>query len=484
MSSQPGEGLSDRPGDPGGTSDVPGLSDNGAAADVGRPAPAIKRATFGGGALALETAANPQATATAEPAGLDAPEAIRAGGSVHPMLTLWLLSLAHAVNHAQAALLPLVYLPVIVELHVGVEAIAFLTAAGSFASGMVQLVYSAITRYTSRRAVLVAGNLVFGGGMAAQALAGSFLGFSLANVVSRIGTSPQHPVGNALLAEQFPTHRRGFAISAHIAGGNLGTIAIPLLGTWLIAGYGWRWTVVLFGVPAILVGLAMLVLIRETGADRAAALARGSLRSGFRSILRDRDMLWLFAATTLAAGARGLGTLNLFVPLYLALIVHLDQQTVGIMYTALLVGSVPGPLVAGWLSDRIGRKPVILAVYVAGAAAIAIFVMAGTSTIWLWLGVILMSAFSFVESPQLQSLLADISPAGLRDTAFATYYTLAFGIGSLWVAIFGVVIDSAGEQAGLPLVFWAMAATFVLAALAVLPIHADERAAAMAGSER
>lgn len=209
---------------------------------------------------------------------------------VRPIRTLWLLSAAHAVNHAQAALLPLVYLAVITDFGIGVAAIAFLAAAGNVLSGAVQLAYGAVTRFVSRRTILGLGGLVFGGGMAAQALAPGFAAFSLANVVSRVGGSPQHPVGNGLLAEQFPVHRRGFAISAHIAGGNVGTVAVPLIGAWLIAGIGWRWTVVLFGVPAILIALAMLALVRETGADRAAARAYGSLRQAYTAALRDRDL--------------------------------------------------------------------------------------------------------------------------------------------------------------------------------------------------
>jgi len=37
------------------------------------------------------------------------------------------------------------------------------------------------------------------------------------------------------------------------------------------------------------------------------------------------------------------------------------------MYGALIVFSVPMPLAAGWLSDRIGRKPLIIGVYLGGA---------------------------------------------------------------------------------------------------------------------
>jgi MFS family permease len=404
---------------------------------------------------------------------VDAPASILAlrDGAVRPMRTLWLLSGAHAVNHAQAALLPLVYLAIIDEFAISVGAIALLAAVGNIAAGLLQLAYGAVTRFLSRRTVLAAGGLVFGGGMAAQAAAPSFQAFALANVVSRLGATPQHPVGNGLLAEQFPPHRRGFAISAHIAGGNVGTLAIPLVGTWLILEYGWRPTVVIFGLPAILIGLAVWLLVHETGADRAAARAQGSVRDAFRAILRDRDLLWIYAASVIGGGGRGLGVVNVFVPLYLARVAGFDAQTVGLMYTVLLVGSVPGPVVAGWLSDRVGRKPVIVGAYLAGAVALAAFVLAGRDPFWLWVAIVLLGAFTFVESPQLQALLADLAPSGIRDVSFATYFTLAFGVGSLWTALYGALIELSGEAAGIPLSFWLMAGGFVLAALIVLPIR-------------
>jgi len=406
---------------------------------------------------------------------VEVPAAIpeRAVATERPMRTLWLLVAAHAVNHAQAALLPLVYLVIIDEFRVSVAEIAFLAALGSFLSGAVQLTYAASTRYVARARLLGLGGLIFGGGMAAQAVAGGFLPFSLANIVSRIGGSPQHPVGNALLVEQFPAHRRGFAISAHIAGGNVGTVAIPLVGAWLIAGIGWRWTVVLFGIPAILIGIAMIALIRESGADRAAARAEGSLRSSFRALLHERDLLWVYLSSVLGGGGRGLGVLNIFVPLYLSRVLGFDDGTVALMYTVLLAGSVPGPLIAGWISDRVGHKPMIVAVYLAGAGALAIFVLAGRDVPLLWLGIVLLSAFNFVESPQLQALLADIARPALRDVSFATYFTLAFGVGSLWTALYGAVIDASGETAGIPFVFWLMALAFLAAALAVVPVRAS-----------
>jgi MFS transporter, FSR family, fosmidomycin resistance protein len=415
-------------------------------------------------------------TAVAETQAADS-EAARVETVIRPMHTLWLLSAAHAVNHAQAALLPLVYLAIIGEFGVGAAQIAFLVAAGNVCSGLVQLAYGALTRYASRRSILTIGGVVLGGGMAAQALAPGFGTFALANIISRIGGSPQHPVGNGLLAEQFPVHRRGFAISAHIAGGNVGTVVVPLLGAWLIAGVGWRWTVVLFGVPAILIALAFLALVRETGADRAAARAYGSLRSAYGAVLRDRDLRLVYLSAVLGGGGRGLGVLNVFVPLYLSRVIGLDGGTVALMYTVLVVGGVPGPVVAGWLSDRLGRRPLIVGAYVCGAASLVAFVLAGSNVPALWIAVVLLGMFNFVESPQLQALLSDIAAPALRDASFAAYFTLAFGVGSLWVALYGGIIDALGEVAGLPLTFWVMAGAFVAAALAVLPIRVDARIA-------
>jgi MFS family permease len=400
-----------------------------------------------------------------------------ADAGIHPDRTLWLLSIAHAVNHAQAVLLPLVYLRIIVEFGVTPAAVAYLAAAGSFASGIVQLSYAKLTRIISRRKLLAAGGLLFGGGFAAQAVTSSFSSFAVVNVLSRIGGSPQHPVGNGLLAEQFPEDRRGFAISAHISGGNVGTVVVAIAGAWLISAFDWRWVVVLFGIPAILIALAILVFVRESGVDRDAAVAHGSVKEAFGTILRDPDHRWIYLASVLGGGGRGLGVVNLFALLYLTSVIGIKPPISDVMYGVLIVLSVPMPLIAGWLSDRIGRRPVIIGVYVGGAAAFAVFMLVGSWFAGLWLGILLMGLFSFAESPQLQALLADIAPPTIRDASFALYFTLAFGVGSLWTALYGGIIDWLGEPTGLPVVFWLMAITFLLAALAIVPIREPARAA-------
>jgi MFS family permease len=396
---------------------------------------------------------------------------------LRPRLSLALLAVQHALIHGQSALYPLVYLAVIDEFGVTAATIVILSTIGSVASGLLQYSFGALTRRIRRGRLLGVGGLVVGVGTAAQAAAGSFGVFAVANIASRVGGAPQHPVGTALLAEQFPASRIGSAIAVHVAGGNVGTVVVGFSAAFAIVALGWQGAVLVLGVAALVVGVAILAFVREAPRD-AGDLARTTpLRQLYRAVLADRDLRWLYAAAVMGGGSRGLGVLNIFVPLYLDQVVGLDTATIGLMYGLLLAASVPGPLVAGWLSDRVGRKPVIIGAYLAGAVSLALFVLAGDDPLLLWLGIAALSLTSFVESPQLQALLADVTPAHLRDAAFSTYFALAFGVGALWGILYGAVISVVADGSGLGTVFWIMAAASVAAALTVLRIRIPARPA-------
>ena len=342
---------------------------------------------------------------------------------------------------------------------------------------MVQLSYAGLTRVVSRRRLLGYGGILFGGGFALQAFATSFATFAIPNIASRIGGSPQHPVGNGLLAEQFPAERRGFAISAHIAGGNVGTVVVALIGVPLIAAVGWRGASIVFGLPAIAIAILILLFVRERGTDRAAALASGTVRSAFGRILHDRDLLWLYLTSALGGGGRGLGVVNLFALIYMTRVLHLDEGTSGLMYGALIVFSVPMPLVAGWLSDRIGRKPLIIGVYLGGAIGFVVFLAAGSSLVWLWVGIVADGPVHVLREPAAPGAprrhRAAVDP---RRVVRASTSRWRSGSGSLWTILYGSSSTPSARRQGVPIVFGLMAVTFVLAALGTVPIHAEQRA--------
>ena len=59
--------------------------------------------------------------------------------------------------------------------------------------------------------------------------------------------------------------------------------------------------------------------------------------------------------------------------------------------------------------------------------------------------------------------------------------TLAFGVGSLWTALYGAIIDVTGDATGLPTVFVLMAVSFLAAAIVMWPVRDD---AVVAGGHR
>ena len=395
------------------------------------------------------------------------------GVPVRPRLTLGLLSAQHALIHAQTALMPLVFVQVIEAWDVGVDQVGLLLAVANVLGGGLQLVWGALSRVVARPLILGGGGLLFGAGMTATAAMTSWLPFALTTVVGRLGGSPQHTVGHALLAEQFGWRRQTFAISSHIAVGNLGTVAIPLVGGWLIATGGWPVAVLALGLPALVVGAAIVFLVREEGSDRAAAIEHGSTVSTLRSIRHEPELLRLFLASSIAAAGRGLGIVTTFVPLYLALVLRLDAATVALMYTLLLVGSVPAPIVAGWLAERAGHRPVLVGSYVLAAGSIALFVGAGAELPVVWLAIGFMSAFVFEESSLLQAMLAGVARPAIRDVAFSAYFTLMFAVGAVWAAVLGGVVGALGNAAGFPVAFGVMAVSYLAAAGVVLRMRSS-----------
>jgi MFS family permease len=387
---------------------------------------------------------------------------------IRPRLTLVLLALAHAAIHAQSALMPLVYPIVIVEYGLSERDIGTFIAITTAVGGSMQLAYGFLTRYVARPVLLAGGQLIFGTSLLVAGLSQSITQLLAAISVARVGSSPQHPVGNALLSDAFPTERRGFAISAHISGGNVGTILVPFVGGALLLAFGWQATLALFGIPALVIGLLLALFVREDHADyRRRARAAGSVRSQLREVIGRRDLRLILGASLVAAGGRGLDIVAPFMVLYLSGPLGFDEGTVRLLYALLLVGAIVGPILAGILSDRIGRRPTLVAYYLASAVGILAFLAAGANLFMLVPLLLPFGTAVFSESPVLQAYLADRATGPMRDVAFAVYFTFAFGIGAFWAFIIGFAADVFGY----PAAFAIMAASYVAAAALLVAVR-------------
>lgn len=398
---------------------------------------------------------------------------------------------AHAVIHATVVLMPLVYPILQKDYGFTYTQIGLLVAIPSFIGGFLQLLFGYLGRYVSRKLMIGVGNLVVGLSMFLTGLVTTFGGFLGWAVVRGIGGAPQHPVGSSFLTDTFGKERRGFALAAHVAGGNLGTLLVPSLGTLLIVRLGWQPTLMLFALPGLVAGAAVLIFAREpyvagtpsarttqgatASAEHAATSSVPAPAARWHALiapLRHRGVLIVIAASIVAAGGRGVGILTTYVPLYLTGSaksggLNLASNAVAALFTLLLVGSVVGPLTAGRLSDRTGRRPMLLLSYGFAALFTILLPILGRGHVPLWaliVEVALLGLAAYAESPLLQAYLADSAPDAEKDGAFGWYFTLAFGVGSIWSAVLGGLID----RVGFATTFYVMAGSYLCAGLILL----------------
>jgi MFS family permease len=153
--------------------------------------------------------------------------------------------------------------------------------------------------------------------------------------------------------------------------------------------------------------------------------------------------------------------------LYLRGPLGIDESTTAMLYALLLVGAVVGPLLAGWLSDRYGRRRTLVAYYGLSTVGILAFLAAGANLLLLVPLLLPFGTAVFSESPVLQAYLADRADGPIRDMAFAVYFTVAFGFGALWAFILGNVVDAFGY----PAAFGIMAASYLGAAALLLAVR-------------
>ncbi|MGQ0607483.1 MAG: MFS transporter [Chloroflexota bacterium] len=385
-----------------------------------------------------------------------------------PALALALLATAHAAIHAQSALMPLVYAVVIVEYGLNERDIGLFIAITTAVGGSMQLAYGFLTRFVARPILLAGGQLIFGASLLVGGLSQSVTQLLAAISAARIGSSPQHPVGNALLSDMYPAERRGFAISAHISGGNVGTVVVPFIGGAMLLALGWQATLALFGIPALVIGVLVAFLVREDhAAYRRRARASGSVRAQFREVIGRRDLRLILGASLVAAGGRGLDIVAPFMVLYLSGPLGFDESTVNLLYALLLVGAVVGPILAGIVSDRFGRRPTLITYYLLSAVGILAFLAAGANLLLLIPLLLPFGTAVFSESPVLQAYLADRATGPMRDVAFSVYFTFAFGIGAAWAFVIGFVADAFGY----PVAFVIMAASYVAAAALLVAVR-------------
>ncbi|MHB8295686.1 MAG: MFS transporter [Acidimicrobiales bacterium] len=379
------------------------------------------------------------------------------------------MTFSHALQHIYPASLAVCYPYVVQALHISYATLGVVLAMAGIVGGLLQGAAGFFERASSR--------LLLGmqdAGLAAAtglgALAPGLAVFGSARVLGALVSWPQHPVGSAILTRRFPD-RRAYALSWHVAGGSIGTATVPLLASALIAAFGWRVALGVFAVPLAIGGLAVARWLRDAPAP-SEGTAPATRPVPLRSLLGRRQVLVALAAGTIAAGGRGLGALTAYVPAYLRSGLHLPVITVGIVFTVVVMGSIIGPVMAGRLADHFGRRRVLVVVYLLGAASISAFVLVGVTVAYLVVAGFLVGVFAYAESPLLQAVFSEAARGSRERAAFGLYFAVAYGVGALWFAVTGFVIDRYGFEAA----FLVMAGSFVVSSILLAVAGGDAAA--------
>ena len=259
------------------------------------------------------------------------------------------------------------------------------------------------------------------------------------------------------LAEHAGNEYRGFKTSFLQLMGPLGilfsTLQIALLRNYLTAeefqSWGWRvpfWLSILL----LLIAFKARMALEETPAflelSKNNLKVKNPLIENFRDAHTRKQMFLLFFCIS-AGGAVLFFCMQVYTAIFLKTSVKLPPEIVDQLSVYSTAALFPMTVFAGWLSDKIGRKPVVVSGLLFGAIAILPgftllknlgeqYLLTSTSGIEfiIWIGVLMSGlslALALVVGPQT-ALLAELFPAKTRNTAATLPHNLAAGwIGGL-----------------------------------------------------
>ena len=305
-------------------------------------------------------------------------------------------------------------------------------------------------------------------------------------IVERLGKGVRDAPRDALLTESTPADARGKAFGFHRSMDTAGAIIGPVVTLVLLAVLipvwrevpAYRLIILIAALPAA-VSLVFIGLVRE---PRRAAVPQPRFRASLRTV--PRSLLLFIGIASVFSFA------DFSVAFLLLRVTNVGETSVIaiLLYVVFNIVYAIHAFPAGILSDRVGRKPVILVGY--GAfVAMGVLLAATPHILTLVLGFILYGlSYGMAEGTQ-RALVADLAPKQAKATVLGAYHTsvgfvkLASGIvaGLLWVTP-SLTIHAGSFTLSFTLgpaaTFWFGAATAAVAAALLLLWRAPARPSA------
>jgi MFS family permease len=232
-----------------------------------------------------------------------------------------------------------------------------------------------IARWSDSRGVrkpfLLAFLLIFSACSFLSGLATTYPVLLVARMIMGAVEGPFLPVCLALMVLESSEHRRGInaGIMQNFFAALLGQSLAPLLLVPLAESFGWRSAFYIAGIPGLLCAIAVLLWVREpaktaTAAAVTEASAAAGTRMGLMDMLRVRNILLCCVISIFMVAWMIIGWT--FLPKFFVDYRGLSGQTMSYLMTTLGIASAVSGFFAPAISDRIGRKPIMISFCLAG----------------------------------------------------------------------------------------------------------------------
>lgn len=250
---------------------------------------------------------------------------------------------------------------IVVDLHLSPRHIGTLAAATAVTWAFSTLLFGALSDRIGRRVVLIPMVFSFSILSFVSGLARDFRQLLLVRGALGIAEGPCWSIMNATVEQSSAPNRRGRNIGIVVsAAAAIGLAVAPVLTTQVAAVHGWRVAFAVAGAPGIVAGFLIWWFVREprsAGGPQAPHRHRVSF-ADVLSVVRYRNV-WCCALG--AAGFISWITLqSVFGPLYITQVAHKSATTAGLLMGAAGLGSLFIGFAGPSLSDRIGRRRVLM----------------------------------------------------------------------------------------------------------------------------
>jgi FSR family fosmidomycin resistance protein-like MFS transporter len=278
-----------------------------------------------------------------------------------------------------------------------------------------------------------------------------------------MGNNLWHPTAIPLLAKRFP-ERRGLVVSIHGMGGNVGDAVAPLVVGAMLSVLSWRNVMVLNVIPGVVMSCVILVSLgrmqlhyRGAGASgKSQPASAGQRLRDFKQLLANRTLLMLSAGGGFRAMTQS--TLLTFLPVFLARDMGFSSILIGGCMFGMQVAGFTAAPIAGHLSDKMGRRRIIMSSMATSGVILLFMAIAGRSPAFVFL-VAFLGFFLFAIRSVMQAWLLDATPPSMSGTAIG----IMFGTQAVGAAIGPITGGILADHFGLIATFYFLAFTIVAA---------------------